>query len=212
MAAGELADLDRHDAKLKVMKAELKAAVLASGSNLMDIHGIGPAGAARILAGVGDVARFPTATTSPPRPAPRPSMPPAASTPAKRQISAFADDQLCAFLYELPGSPPTRTLQVALTEPPLCAVGQRVTAAVMGADQVICAFCGGRERAARAWRDGNVSPPCRQRIRLQLVFGDLITNTDEPPEIRFRTCGRVLAPPQAVRYLFPSRLGPIRPL
>lgn len=37
-------------------KAELKAAVQALGSHLMDIHGIGPAGAARILA---DVARFP---------------------------------------------------------------------------------------------------------------------------------------------------------
>src|ERR1022692_1218487 len=59
MAAEELADLDRHDAKLKVMKAELKAAVQARGSRLMDIHGIGPAGAARILADVGDVARFP---------------------------------------------------------------------------------------------------------------------------------------------------------
>jgi transposase len=41
------------------MKAELKQAVLATGSTLMDIHGIGPAGAARILADVGDVARFP---------------------------------------------------------------------------------------------------------------------------------------------------------
>src|SRR5260370_23341597 len=41
------------------MKAELKTAVAASGSHLMGIHGIGPAGAARILAGVGDVARFP---------------------------------------------------------------------------------------------------------------------------------------------------------
>jgi transposase len=41
------------------MKAELKAAVAATGSRLMDIHGIGPAGAARILADVGDVARFP---------------------------------------------------------------------------------------------------------------------------------------------------------
>jgi transposase len=59
MAAEELADLDRYDARLKVMKAELKAAVLARGSHLMDIHGIGPAGAARILADVGDVARFP---------------------------------------------------------------------------------------------------------------------------------------------------------
>src|SRR5450755_4367365 len=59
MAAEELADLDRHDAKLKAMKAELKAAVQARGSHLMDIHGIGPAGAARILADVGDIARFP---------------------------------------------------------------------------------------------------------------------------------------------------------
>ena len=33
--------------------------VLATGSHLMDIHGIGPAGAARILADVGDVTRFP---------------------------------------------------------------------------------------------------------------------------------------------------------
>jgi transposase len=60
MAAEELADIDRLDARLKAMKAELKAAVLATGSHLMDIHGIGPAGAARILADVGDVARFPS--------------------------------------------------------------------------------------------------------------------------------------------------------
>jgi transposase len=59
MAAEELEDLHRLDAKLKSMKAGLKAAVLATGSHLMDIHGIGPAGAARILADVGDVARFP---------------------------------------------------------------------------------------------------------------------------------------------------------
>ena len=59
MAAEELEDLHRLDAKLKSMKAELKAAVLATGSHLMDIHGIGPAGAARILADVGDIARFP---------------------------------------------------------------------------------------------------------------------------------------------------------
>jgi transposase len=54
MAAEEIADIERLDTKLKAMKAELKAAVLASGSHLMDIHGIGPAGAARILAGSGD--------------------------------------------------------------------------------------------------------------------------------------------------------------
>jgi transposase len=59
MAAEELEDLHRVDAKLKAMKAELKTGVLATGSRLMDIHGIGPAGAARILADVGDVSRFP---------------------------------------------------------------------------------------------------------------------------------------------------------
>jgi transposase len=59
MAAGELADLARYDAKLKTMKAELKATVQARGSRLTGIHGIGPAGAARILADVGDIARFP---------------------------------------------------------------------------------------------------------------------------------------------------------
>jgi transposase len=59
MAAEELADLVRLEVKLKAMKAELKTAVQASGSHLMDICGIGPAGAARILADVGDVARFP---------------------------------------------------------------------------------------------------------------------------------------------------------
>jgi transposase len=60
MAVEELADLVAVDAKLKALKAELKTAVLARGSHLMDIHGIGPAGAARILADTGEVARFPT--------------------------------------------------------------------------------------------------------------------------------------------------------
>jgi hypothetical protein len=58
MAVEELADLVAVDAKLKKIKAELRAAVLARGSSLMDITGVGPAGAARILADVGDIARF----------------------------------------------------------------------------------------------------------------------------------------------------------
>ena len=58
MAAEEIADLVAVDAKLKKIKAELKTAVLERGSRLMDIYGVGPAGAARILADVGDVARF----------------------------------------------------------------------------------------------------------------------------------------------------------
>jgi transposase len=58
MAAEEIADLVALDAKLKKIKAELKAAVLARDSSLMDLNGVGPAGAARILADVGDVPRF----------------------------------------------------------------------------------------------------------------------------------------------------------
>ncbi len=59
IAVEELADLVATDAKLKALEKELTAAVKAGGSHLMDLHGIGPAGAARILADVGDIARFP---------------------------------------------------------------------------------------------------------------------------------------------------------
>ena len=59
MAAEEIADLVAVDAKLKALKKELRAAVAARGSNLMDLFGVGPAGAARILCDVGDVTRFP---------------------------------------------------------------------------------------------------------------------------------------------------------
>jgi transposase len=59
MAVEEVADLVATDAKLKALTKELATAVRARGSHLMDLRGIGPAGAARILADVGDVARFP---------------------------------------------------------------------------------------------------------------------------------------------------------
>jgi transposase len=58
MAAEELADLVVVDAKLKKIKADLKAMVIARGSTLLQIHGIGPSGAARTLADVGDITRF----------------------------------------------------------------------------------------------------------------------------------------------------------
>ncbi|WP_203231364.1 transposase [Nocardioides caldifontis] len=58
IAADELAELIAVEAKIKKATAELKAIVLARGSRLMDIHGVGPVVAARILADVGDVARF----------------------------------------------------------------------------------------------------------------------------------------------------------
>ena len=58
IAAEELAELVAVEAKMKKATAELKAIVLARGSRLMDLLGVGPVVAARILADVGDVARF----------------------------------------------------------------------------------------------------------------------------------------------------------
>ena len=58
MAGEEIADLVRVDAQIKSIKADLKAAVTERGSELMELSGIGPVGAARVLADVGDVARF----------------------------------------------------------------------------------------------------------------------------------------------------------
>jgi hypothetical protein len=37
---------------------------------LLDLHGIGPSGAARLVVEVGDITRFPTVTASPPGMAP----------------------------------------------------------------------------------------------------------------------------------------------
>jgi transposase len=59
MAAEEIVDLMAVDTKLKAINQELRAAVEARGSHLMELFGVGPAGAARVLCDVGDVARFP---------------------------------------------------------------------------------------------------------------------------------------------------------
>ena len=58
IAAEELAELVAVEAKIKKATAELKAVVIARGSHLMDLHGVGPVVAARVLADVGDVTRF----------------------------------------------------------------------------------------------------------------------------------------------------------
>ena len=51
---GELENID----KMKATDKDLKALVTAHGSTLTELHGIGPAGAARLLADVGDIHRF----------------------------------------------------------------------------------------------------------------------------------------------------------
>ena len=58
LAAEQLAELVVVEKKIKTLTKELKEMVLARGSTLMDLPGVGPVVAARILADVGDVARF----------------------------------------------------------------------------------------------------------------------------------------------------------
>ena len=58
LALEQLDDLFAIDKKIKALNKELKSMVLATGSKVMDLPGIGPIGAARILADVGDVTRF----------------------------------------------------------------------------------------------------------------------------------------------------------
>jgi transposase len=58
LAVELLADIVRLDRKLKDSEQRLSEAVTATGSGLVDLYGIGPVGAARILGDVGNVARF----------------------------------------------------------------------------------------------------------------------------------------------------------
>jgi transposase len=58
LAAEQPADLVGIEKKIKTLTKELKAMVLARGSTLMELRGVGPVVAARVLADVGDVARF----------------------------------------------------------------------------------------------------------------------------------------------------------
>jgi transposase len=58
LALEQLAEMVAVERKIKASSKELKALVTARGSHLMDLTGVGPVVAARILADVGDVARF----------------------------------------------------------------------------------------------------------------------------------------------------------
>jgi transposase len=59
VAAELVADLERIYARKKAADKELTELVNATGTGLMDLHGIGPTGAARLLVEVGDITRFP---------------------------------------------------------------------------------------------------------------------------------------------------------
>jgi transposase len=58
LAVELIGELEAIDKKIKAADKELTQLVLARGSTLMDLHGIGPSGAARLLADVGDIRRF----------------------------------------------------------------------------------------------------------------------------------------------------------
>ena len=58
LAAEQIAELVAIEKKVKALTKELKEMVLATGSTLMELPGVGPVVAARTLADTGDVARF----------------------------------------------------------------------------------------------------------------------------------------------------------
>ncbi|GAB2442013.1 IS110 family transposase [Nocardia tengchongensis] len=51
-------DLEAIDRKTRAADKELRQLVIERGSTLMDLHGIGPSSAARLLADIGDIRRF----------------------------------------------------------------------------------------------------------------------------------------------------------
>jgi transposase len=59
VAAELVADLERIYARKKAANKELTDLLAATGTTLLDLHGIGPTGAARLLVEVGDITRFP---------------------------------------------------------------------------------------------------------------------------------------------------------
>jgi transposase len=58
LAAELITELEAIDRKIKACKKEITALVQAQGSTLLQLNGIGPSSAARLLADVGDIRRF----------------------------------------------------------------------------------------------------------------------------------------------------------
>lgn len=59
VAAELISDLERIYKRKKAADQELRELVAATGTSLLDLKGIGPSGAARLLVEVGDITRFP---------------------------------------------------------------------------------------------------------------------------------------------------------
>ena len=55
-----ISDLERIYDRKKAADERLKALLAETGTTLVDLHGIGPSGAARLLVEVGDITRFPS--------------------------------------------------------------------------------------------------------------------------------------------------------
>ncbi|WP_052393745.1 IS110 family transposase [Kutzneria sp. 744] len=58
LAADLVTELDRIDTRIKAANVELRELVIASGSTLMELTGIGPSSAARLVGDIGDIGRF----------------------------------------------------------------------------------------------------------------------------------------------------------
>jgi transposase len=58
LAADLITELDRIDKRIKTADTELRELVAATGSTLLELTGIGPSGAARLLGDIGDISRF----------------------------------------------------------------------------------------------------------------------------------------------------------
>jgi transposase len=58
LAVELIGELETIDKKMKILKKELTDLVTARGSTLLELHGIGPSSAARLLADAGDIHRF----------------------------------------------------------------------------------------------------------------------------------------------------------
>lgn len=82
VAAELVGDLERTYKRKKAADKELRGLVQVTGTGLLDLNGIGPSGAARLLVEVGDITGSPTGLTSPPGPAPPRSTRPPGTTSA----------------------------------------------------------------------------------------------------------------------------------